>query len=313
MIDISALGVVEPLFAKELVPKSRGIYFWIDRSSGNIVYIGIAVGVNGLYHRVVRQHLNPQYIEYRPEKQTSLDFFQLEFPVQKIVKGELKDGIDKSAFRKNIGRKLSIKPGTEVVNFIHNNLYLKFYVSHDIKEIKNLEKELIKKYQPCFNVAFNKKKQNKIKFSTIENVNFGNKPDINVKDQNMNLNEKQDQELVNTLITIAESSSNRSISVESKNGTPTVASTLFEVLKNHPYEFKQSELFYEVHVSRLKKDPEQLKLASYKLQRSELCSLYGWGIHGDKTGKLALVPCDTKFYELLFNDTGIKKKKAYNK
>jgi hypothetical protein len=129
----------------------------------------------------------------------------------------------------------------------------------------------------------------------------------------MDLKEKQDQDLVNTLITIAESSSQRSIPVQSKNGKPTVASTLFDVLKNHPYEFKQSEIFYEVHIRKLKKDPGKLKLGKYKLQRSELCSLLGWGIHGDKTGKLALIACETKEYHSLLNDTSIKKKKAYNK
>ena len=126
-------------------------------------------------------------------------------------------------------------------------------------------------------------------------------------------NEKQDRELISTLITIADSSSKKSIPPESKSGKPTVVTTLYEVLKNHPYEFKQSGVFYEVHIRRLKKDPKLLKMDRYKLQRSELCSLLGWGIHGDESGRLALVPCDSNSYKMLLNDPKIIKKNAYNK
>ena len=45
----------------------------------------------------------------------------------KEVKGVLKAGIDQSAFRKNIGRTYKIKPGIGTVNYIMDNLYLKFY------------------------------------------------------------------------------------------------------------------------------------------------------------------------------------------
>ena len=56
-----------------------------------------------------------------------------------------------------------------------------------------------------------------------------------------------------------------------------------------------------------------LKLDTYKLQRSELCSLLGWGIHGDEQGKLALVPAESDEYKKLLNDPKINKKNAYNK
>lgn len=57
----------------------------------------------------------------------------------------------------------------------------------------------------------------------------------------------------------------------------------------------------------------KLKLETYKLQRSELCSLLGWGIHGDVNGKLALIARESKEYNSLLNDPNINKKKAYNK
>ena len=91
--------------------------------------------------------------------------------------------------------------------------------------------------------------------------------------------EKQNKDLVNTLITIAESSSKTSILPTSKSEKETVKEVVYRVLKENPYQYKQYDLFYEVHINQLKKS-EELKLDRYKLQRSELCALLGWGIHG---------------------------------
>ncbi len=116
-----------------------------------MVYIGVGAGMNGLYNRIVRQHLNPKYIEYRSEKHSSKDSFQLGYPIMKIVKGEMKSGIDQSVFRKNIGRNLRIKPGEETINYILGNLYLKYIEIEDITKLKRVEKEMTFKIQPKFN------------------------------------------------------------------------------------------------------------------------------------------------------------------
>ena len=124
--------------------------------------------------------------------------------------------------------------------------------------------------------------------------------------------EKQNSDLINTLITLAESSSKTSITPVSKRVKETVKEVLFKVLKDNPYTFKQYELFYEVHINKMGK-PQTLKLDSYMLAKSELCSLLGWGIHGDEHGKLALVAVESKEYIELLNDSRVNKKKAYNK
>ncbi|WP_028872936.1 hypothetical protein [Psychroserpens burtonensis] len=128
---------------KAIIPKTKGIYFWCTKDTDEVVYIGTGSGVNGLYNRIVRQHLNSKYIEYREEKQSVKDFFQQEHPIMKEVKGVLKAGIDQSAFRKNIGRTYCIKPGEGTINYIKDNLYLKFHELEDKEELILLEKELI--------------------------------------------------------------------------------------------------------------------------------------------------------------------------
>lgn len=155
-MEILKLQRIEPGNAKkELLPKKRGMYFWFDKKNDKVVYIGIAVGKKGLRGRIVSQHLRPEYLEYRPEKQSKkLDCFQI---VNPFNKGN-KKGIDKSAFRKSIGRKLKIKPGIDTCSYIVDNLYLRVFESEKIEYIKALEKELIQEHQPKFNTQHKKKK-----------------------------------------------------------------------------------------------------------------------------------------------------------
>mgnify|MGYP001047697438 CR=1 FL=1 len=163
MINISKLTKVDPKDSnlKVIVPKEKGIYFWCDKVSDEIKYIGTGSGVNGLYNRIIRQHLNPKYIEYRSEKHSQKDAFQLQHPIMKKVKGVLKAGIDQSAFRKNVGRTFNIKPGEGTVNYIKENYYLKYLEMESKQELIALEKELINMHQPKLNISHKYKISNK--------------------------------------------------------------------------------------------------------------------------------------------------------
>lgn len=143
---------------KSHLTNKKGIYFWFDKSENVIVYIGIATGVGGLKKRIIQQHLSPKYLEYRAEKHTLKDVFQLKFAIPRVSKktGDTKYGIDKSAFRKSIGRLLQLKPGDETVNYIRANLRLEVYESEDVELIKSMEKKLIEKNQPKFNSTYRK-------------------------------------------------------------------------------------------------------------------------------------------------------------
>jgi hypothetical protein len=123
--------------------------------------------------------------------------------------------------------------------------------------------------------------------------------------------EKQNKDLVNTLIIIAESSSKTSAFPISKTKKETVKEVVYRVLKDNPYKYKQHALFVEVHFNIRQKT--ELNIIKYKLQRSDLCSLLGWGIHGNQEGELGLVPVESSEYKELLNNPNINKKKAYNK
>jgi hypothetical protein len=140
--------------AKNEISKSKGIYIWLNKKD-EIVYVGIACGKNGLFHRIYNQHLNANYLEYRNSKHNIKDEFQLQYAITKLGSSNaLKKGIDKSSFRKSIGRKLRLKPGEETCKYIFTNLKLKVLESNNIEIIKKLEIDLITKFNPVFNTAY---------------------------------------------------------------------------------------------------------------------------------------------------------------
>jgi excinuclease UvrABC nuclease subunit len=142
--------------AKHEISKSKGIYIWLNKND-EIVYVGIACGSNGLYHRICNQHLNPNYLEFRESKHNEKDIFQLEHAITKLSsKNILKKGIDKSSFRKSIGRNLKLKPGIETCNFIMENLQLKIFESNHVIRVKKLEVDLISQFNPRFNTSHKK-------------------------------------------------------------------------------------------------------------------------------------------------------------
>ena len=158
-MDITSLPIINLSAASIILTNKKGIYFWLTKETDRIVYIGVALGVGGLRRRIINQHLNPSYIEYRLQKHTEKDNFQLEHAIHRVSKDtkHIQYGIDKSSFRKSLGRKLKLKPGQYTVNYIIENLYLKVFESEVIDELKTCEVELIQKYAPEFNTSHKKK------------------------------------------------------------------------------------------------------------------------------------------------------------
>jgi hypothetical protein len=150
-MEIEKLEKISPKEAELKVPENTGIYFWFENKTNELVYIGYGTGEKGLYNRIILQEYNPNYIEYRESVHCSKDFFQLSHSIIKKEGRILKKGIDKSALRKKIGRAYNVKPGKETIEYIMQNLYLKFYEIDDIKQIKELKKNLIKEYNPKLN------------------------------------------------------------------------------------------------------------------------------------------------------------------
>jgi hypothetical protein len=159
MLDISKLKKVVPNAdnLELIVPINKGIYIWFSNETDDVIYIGTGSSDRGLYARIIGQHLRPAYIEYREKVHSKVkDVYQLKHPI--IGDRDGAPGVDQSVLRRGVGRKYNIKPGEGTVNYIKNNLYLKFFKVDDKEELMILEKQLILKHSPLLNDKHNKYK-----------------------------------------------------------------------------------------------------------------------------------------------------------
>ncbi|HRO74862.1 MAG TPA: DUF6157 family protein [Crocinitomicaceae bacterium] len=104
----------------------------------------------------------------------------------------------------------------------------------------------------------------------------------------------------------------------SKADKKTIAEMQYALLAENPYKFTSDEVLFQVFADR-----NDLTQAEYDQARqqffskgqpcfrtSPLTKTYGFGIHTDNNGKVALVGMETEQYEQFQNDSTIKKVKA---
>lgn len=82
----------------------------------------------------------------------------------------------------------------------------------------------------------------------------------------------------------------------------------YELAADHPYEYSQEEMLFETYVRHKQIPPEERRLREAELRteffgKSQACmrasmlpKKYGWGLHFNAEGKLALVPKESPDY-----------------
>lgn len=105
---------------------------------------------------------------------------------------------------------------------------------------------------------------------------------------------------------------------QSKKDSKTVPVLQYELIANHPYKYTQEDVLFEVYAQR-KQIPDERRAAEREiffskgqpcLRTSSLGKRYGWGIHCDTNGKIALYALESQEYESLKNDNTLKHVKA---
>lgn len=103
-----------------------------------------------------------------------------------------------------------------------------------------------------------------------------------------------------------------------KGDAKTVPVLQYEMIAKHPYRYTQEDVLFEVHAIR-KQIPEEQKQSEREkffskgqpcLRTSSLGKRYGWGIHHDVEGKVAIYPVESNEYQALKNNPSIKQVKA---
>ncbi len=103
-----------------------------------------------------------------------------------------------------------------------------------------------------------------------------------------------------------------------KGDKKSIANIQFEILKKNPYKYTSDDVLFQVFAE--KNDLTEAELAEARaayfskgqacLRASPLTKRYGWGVHHNEEGKIAIYGCESPEYEQFINEESIKVYKA---
>lgn len=123
----------------------------------------------------------------------------------------------------------------------------------------------------------------------------------------------------NTFIAIAEDSPTEEGQIPPVKGNQkTVANLQFELLIDAPYKYTSDDVLFQVYAIRneiAKKDQKEAREAFFSkgqpcFRASPLTKRYGWGVHADEQGRIAIYSSGSEEYKKLSTDKNIQVVKA---
>ena len=123
----------------------------------------------------------------------------------------------------------------------------------------------------------------------------------------------------NTFIAIADDSPVTSGEIPPVKGdAKTVANIQFDTVSKNPYKFTSDDVLFQVYAERKDLTESELEEARKEFfskgqpcfRASPLTKRYGWGIHHDQEGKIAIYGYGTDDYDRFLNDKNLKVVKA---
>ncbi|MCP9763254.1 DUF6157 family protein [Lacihabitans soyangensis] len=103
-----------------------------------------------------------------------------------------------------------------------------------------------------------------------------------------------------------------------KADAKSVANIQFEFINKNPYKFTSDDVLFSVFAERKELLEDELENARKEFfskgqacfRASPLTKRYGWGLHSNSEGRIALYAAGSEEYERLKNDLSLKKYKA---
>ena len=123
----------------------------------------------------------------------------------------------------------------------------------------------------------------------------------------------------NTFITVADDTKASSGEIPPQKGEEkTMANLQFEMIAEHPYKFTSDDVLFQCYSEKnqiAKKDMAAAREEFFSkgqpcLRASPLTKRYGYGVHHDQEGRVALFGRETEEYKTLENDKNLKVVKA---
>lgn len=103
-----------------------------------------------------------------------------------------------------------------------------------------------------------------------------------------------------------------------KGDKKTAANIQFELISKNPYQFTSDEVLFQVFAAKNDLTSSEFETAKNQffskgqpcLRASPLTKRYGWGVHYNKEGKIAIFGTETEAYEKFATDKNLKNLKA---
>lgn len=123
----------------------------------------------------------------------------------------------------------------------------------------------------------------------------------------------------NTFIEIAEDTKVTCGTIPpSKSDKKTIAELQYQLIAKHPYVYSSDDVLFQVFADRNELTSSELETArdvffskgQACFRASPLTKSYGFGVHSNSEGKIALFPCESEAYQQFLEDPAIKKVKA---
>lgn len=121
-----------------------------------------------------------------------------------------------------------------------------------------------------------------------------------------------------TLIEVAQDTLAREGVEPPKKFPPSIAELQYQVIKENPYRYSSDDVVFGVWANRNAVPEDEMDIVRDDffskgqpcLRTSPLAKTYGFGIHSDDDGKIAIYGMETKEYKALQDDPSITKIKA---
>ncbi len=123
----------------------------------------------------------------------------------------------------------------------------------------------------------------------------------------------------NTFIAVADDCSTPKAEIPpTKGNTRSQANIQFEMISNNPYKYTSDDVLFQVFAEKNGLAPSEIALAREQFfskgqpcfRASPLTKRYGWGVHNNAEGKIALFARETPEYERFLGDSALKVLKA---
>jgi Family of unknown function (DUF6157) len=103
-----------------------------------------------------------------------------------------------------------------------------------------------------------------------------------------------------------------------KADIPSIATLHYDIVSKNPYQFTSDEVLFQVYATRndlIESEFERARATFFSkgqscFRTSPLAKRYGWGIHHNQAGKIAIYGCETDQYAAFLADNMLKIVKA---